>query len=317
MQIKPMSRETLKRDQHSILIKRLSHMALGVRDLDRQSDFYVHGCGLHIVDRTIRHLFLRAADSHHHVLELMGEQRGLHHIAFEVASDEELDRSMKILRDYGVRIDLGPDRDVEPGIGRLLQFRDPEGNTIELVSDVKSVDGPCGSGTGQPLSLNHVIVYAGNLAKQQDFFVQVLGMRVTDTVPGLMTFLRCNANHHSFGFIALPRRGLQHAAFDVANRADLVEVIVRLGDMATRRVDGPGRHGPGNMLFTYFEDPEKNLLEWVTEIQQIDEISHQARAWDARSALNVWNVPEHMGPPRGLWWLLDVLPTISKMVRRS
>ena len=132
-----------------------------------------------------------------------------------------------------------------------------------------------------------MIVYAGNLAKQQDFFVQVLGMRVTDAVPGLMTFLRCNANHHSFGFIALSRRGLQHAAFDVANRADLVEVIVRLGDMATRRVDGPGRHGPGNMLFTYFEDPEKNLLEWVTEIQQIDEISHQARAWDAPSALNV------------------------------
>ena len=79
-------------------------------------------------------------------------------------------------------------------------------------------------------------------------------MRVTDTVPGLMTFLRCNANHHSFGFIALPRRGLQHAALG------LVEVIVRLGDMATRRVDGSGRHGPGNMLFTYFEDPEKNLL---------------------------------------------------------
>jgi hypothetical protein len=32
-------------------------MALGVRDLDRQSDFYVHGCGLQIVDRTTRHHF--------------------------------------------------------------------------------------------------------------------------------------------------------------------------------------------------------------------------------------------------------------------
>ena len=79
-------------------------------------------------------------------------------------------------------------------------------------------------------------------------------MRVTDTVPGLMTFLRYNANHHSFGFIALPRRSLQHAAFDVASRAELSDVIVRLGDMGTRRIDGPGRHGPGNMLFTYFEE---------------------------------------------------------------
>jgi hypothetical protein len=70
-------------------------------------------------------------------------------------------------------------------------------------------------------------------------------------------------------------------------------------------------------LFTYFEDSEKNLLEWVTEIQQIDEISHQARAWDARSALNLWNVPKHMGPPRGLWFVLNVLPTISRLVRRS
>jgi hypothetical protein len=47
---------------------------------------------------------------------------------------------------------------------------------------------------------------------------------------------------------ALPRRGLQHAAFDVASSAELTEVIVRLGDLGARRVGGPGRHGPGNML---------------------------------------------------------------------
>jgi catechol-2,3-dioxygenase len=164
-------------------------------------------------------------------------------------------------------------------------------------------------------NLNHVILYVGDLLEQQNFFVNVLGMRVTDTVPGL-SFFRCNSDHHSFGFIALPLRGLQHGAFDVASRMELSEVIIRLGDMGTRRVDGPGRHGPGNMLFSYFEDPEKNLLEWVTEVQQIDEDSHQARAWDARSALNLWNTPEHMGPPKGLWWLLHVLPTISKLVRK-
>lgn len=171
---------------------------------------------------------------------------------------------------------------------------------------------------GRPLSRKAPLRWSTrrDLLKQQDFFVNLLGMPVTDTVPGLMTFLRCNSNHHWFGFIALPRRGLQHCAFDVASRAELSEVIIQLGDMGTRRVDGPGRHGPGNMLFTYFEDPEKNLLEWVTEVQQIDENSHQARAWDARSALNLWNTPEHMGPPRGLWRLLHGLPAISKVVRR-
>jgi hypothetical protein len=71
------------------------------------------------------------------------------------------------------------------------------------------------------------------------------------------------------------------------------------------------------MLFTYFEDPEENLLEWVTEIQQIDEGSHQVRAWDAKSALNLWNAPERMGPPRGHWRLLHVLPAVSKLLRRN
>jgi catechol-2,3-dioxygenase len=213
-----------------------------------------------------------------------------------------------------VRIELGPDRRVEPGVGRLLRFRDPEGNIIELVSDVEGVE-YAHVGPGKPKSLNHVLLYAGDLNKQQDFFVNALGMRVSDTVPGLMTFLRCNANHHSFGFIALPRCGLHHAAFDVASRTDLSEVIVRLGDLRVRRVDGPGRHGPGNMLFVYFADPEKNLLEWVTEIQQIDENSHQAKAWDVQSALNLWNAPEHMGPPAGFGWTLHVLPAISKLVR--
>jgi catechol 2,3-dioxygenase-like lactoylglutathione lyase family enzyme len=50
-----------------------------------------------------------------------GESR-LHHIAFEVVDDDELDRSVEILREHGIRIDLGPERGVEPGLGRLIRF---------------------------------------------------------------------------------------------------------------------------------------------------------------------------------------------------
>jgi hypothetical protein len=54
-------------------------------------------------------------------------------------------------------------------------------------------------------------------------------MRISDAVPGFMTFLRCNPNHHSFGFVALPQRGVQHAAFDLSGRAELSEAIIHLG----------------------------------------------------------------------------------------
>jgi catechol-2,3-dioxygenase len=204
---------------------------------------------------------------------------------------------------------------VEPGVGRLLRFLDPEGNPIELISQVEDIQEEYESRAVPPMSLNHALLYAGNLSKQQSFYESVLGMRVTDTVPHLMTFLRCNPNHHSFGFIALPRRGLQHAAFDLPGSAELSELLIHMGDGGAKRVDGPGRHGPGNMLYTYFEDAEGNLREWVTEIQQIDESTHQPRAWDQQPALNLWHTPEHMGPPKGLHWLLNVLPVISKLSR--
>lgn len=261
------------------------------------------------------HLYLRAAGNHHHVFELVRDQQGLHHVSFKIEDDEDIERCADILAKQGIRITLSPETNVEPGVGRLLRFLDPEENPIELVSEVEEHRADYDTSAVKPLSLNHALLYAGDLTKQQTFYETVLGMRVTDTVPHLMTFLRCNPNHHSFGFIALPRRGLQHAAFDLPGRVEVAELLIHMGDGGAKRVDGPGRHGPGNMLYTYFEDAEGNLREWVTDIQQVDEATHQPRAWDAQPALNLWNAPEHMGPPRGFHWLLNVLPVISKLSR--
>jgi catechol-2,3-dioxygenase len=272
-------------------------------------------CGLHTVDRTTQQVYLRAAGSHHHVFELIGGHKGPHHVSFELDADEDMERCANILVKHGVRIVLHPESGVEPGVGRLLRFLDPEGNPIELVSDVEDIRESYETGAVKPIRLNHAILYAGDLSRQQIFYESVLGMRVTDTVPHLMTFLRCNPNHHDFGFIALPRRGLQHAAFDLPGRSELSELLIHLGDSGARRVDGPGRHGPGNMLFTYFEDTDRNLLEWVTEVQQIDEATHRPRAWDVAPVLNLWRTPQHLGPPRGFRWLLNALPVISKLSR--
>jgi catechol-2,3-dioxygenase len=224
-----------------IQLIRISHVAIGVDDLDRQTDFYISGCGLRLAAKSGGHVYLQGAGGHHHIFELVGDHDGLHHAAFQVAADADLDRAAKILLKQNVPVILGPVRDAEPGIGRLLRFRDPEGNIIELVADVEAHVAEAKDNTFRgPLSLNHLILYAGDLRGQEDFYTGLFNFRVTDNVPKFMTFLRCNPNHHSFGFIALPRCGLQHAAFDVPGRADLWETIVRLGDLGIRRIDGPG-----------------------------------------------------------------------------
>ena len=87
-----------------IRLKRLSHVAIGVRDLERQTEFYVKMWGLEVVERTPQHLYFRAVGCHHHVFELATHHRGLHHVSFEVADDDELDRSVEILRRQSIPI---------------------------------------------------------------------------------------------------------------------------------------------------------------------------------------------------------------------
>jgi hypothetical protein len=42
---------------------------------------------------------------------------------------------------------------------------------------------------------------------------------------------------------------------------------------------GIGRHGPGNNVFAYFTDPNNFVVEYTTEVQQIDEATHEPQVW--------------------------------------
>ena len=54
---------------------------------------------------------------------------------------------------------------------------------------------------------------------------------------------------------------------------------------------GIGRHGPGNNLFSYYEDPAGNLFEIYAELEQVpdDEAPSEVRFWG----------PEHKGDISG------------------
>ncbi len=42
---------------------------------------------------------------------------------------------------------------------------------------------------------------------------------------------------------------------------------------------GPGRHGPSNNPFAYFVSPSGFVIEFTSELQQIDEATHEAKVW--------------------------------------
>ena len=105
-----------------------------------------------------------------------------------------------------------------------------------------------------------------------EFYTTVLGLRVSDRIAGLVTFLNGGpGDHHIFGFIASTHRGFHHASFEVPS----IDAIALGADrMRSRGRDagwGLGRHTIGSNFFHYNPDPWGSWIEWFSDIDQVDD----------------------------------------------
>jgi catechol-2,3-dioxygenase len=256
----------------SIKVARLAHVGLRARDLGKQAEFYTDRWGLDAIDEHGTDVFLRADGPDHHVLTLhAGDEAGLDHFAFEVERSDDIDRAADIVSGLGLEIVVPPTQDLEPGVARAVRFKDPEGNVVELISGVDQVRDQYGTRDVKPQALNHVVLATRDRAKMEQFYGGTLGFQLSDTLADFMTFWRCNANHHSIAFASArgDRTGLNHAAFDVKDWSDLMRAVFYMGERGVKRMWGPGRHLAGNNLFSYYFDPEGNVVEYTTEVEQI------------------------------------------------
>jgi hypothetical protein len=98
----------------------------------------------------------------------------------------------------------------------------------------------------------------------------VLGFRISDRFPGVLAWARCNRDHHSVGFAPAEQPGLHHVAFEIESFAHIEQLADRFARRGHRLIWGPGRHGPGNNLFVYLEDPDGGLVEIFCDLVQIE-----------------------------------------------
>jgi catechol 2,3-dioxygenase-like lactoylglutathione lyase family enzyme len=263
-----------------IQVIKLAHVGLGAGDLSRQAEFYTDKWGLEAIDEHGSEMFLRAEGPDHHVLSLHGGEPGLHHVALEVASAEDVDRAFDELSALGVEIVTPPTTELEPGVARAVRFKDPDGNTVELVAGVDEVHDAYGPREAKPYGLNHLVYNCADRDVMEGFYRDTLGFKFTDQVGDLLTFYRCNANHHSIAFGRRGRDGrvgMNHAAFDLKNYEDWLKAVFWAGEKGVARTWGPGRHLVGNNLFSYYLDPENNVVEYTTEVEQITDPGYVPR----------------------------------------
>jgi catechol-2,3-dioxygenase len=259
-----------------IKVARLSHVGLRAQDLSKQAEFYTDRWGLDAIDESSGELFLRADGPDHHILTLHAsdEAAGLDHFAFEVSQPDDIDRAADLLSQLGYPIVVPPTQELEPGVAKAIRFKDPDGNVVELVYGVDTLRDEYGPRDVKPTVLNHVVLNTSDRARLEQFYGGLLGFKLSDTLPNFMTFWRCNANHHSLAFATPPGGaghplGLNHAAFEVRDWSELMRAVFYMGERGVKRMWGPGRHLAGNNLFSYYFDPEGNVVEYTTEVEQI------------------------------------------------
>jgi catechol 2,3-dioxygenase len=122
-------------------IGKIGHVVLNVSDLDRSVRFYTQVLGFEISDLYPNEMmpggmvFMRFNPDHHGVA-LVGSMPGqspnieLNHMAFEVASLDEVIRARDHLRKHGVPIDFEGRR--RAGVQIAVEFRDPDGHRLEI-----------------------------------------------------------------------------------------------------------------------------------------------------------------------------------------
>jgi catechol-2,3-dioxygenase len=263
-----------------VQVTRLAHVGLQAQSLQNQAEFYNDRWGLERIDEYGREMFFRADGPDHHVLTLHeGGESGLHHVALQLATVDEVDRAHEELLARGLEIVTPPTLDLEPGVKKALRFRDPDGFLIELVAGVESVSDPFKHAEVKPRALNHVVLSVQSQDASEAFYRDTLGFKLTDRFIGGLSFWACDANHHSLAF-AEARDGnaaFHHAAFEMRDWEEWMRAVFYAGERGIPRAWGPGRHLFGNNLFSYYKDPEGNTVEYTAEVEQITDPNRQPR----------------------------------------
>jgi catechol 2,3-dioxygenase-like lactoylglutathione lyase family enzyme len=259
-------------------------------------DFYIDHWGLKVAAETDGAIYFRGTGSEPFIYGLREDNTfGIDYINFGMSSRERLMALHAQLVRGGVEILTPPAALTTPGGGFGFMVRDPDHRRLRFCVDV-AANADIEDVQARPRKASHVVLNTPNMEAAQHFYETHLGFRASDYSANQMVFLRCNTDHHAIAFNRSPYASANHVAFEMPSIDSFMRGIGRMRVKGQSPAWGPGRHGPGNNPFAYFVSPSGFVIEFTSEVQQIDESTHNVQVWprDKPEAMDQWMTA---GPP--------------------
>jgi len=200
------------------------------------------------------------------VLFAEGEERRLGYCAFACRDAEGLAAIRARAEGHGAHIHPSP----SPLFGaEAFGVRDPDGNLVVFGLSRGEV-----RRAGLRGPLQHLTLATPDPEAIEDFYVGTLGFLtsdyVRDAVGAVQTcWMRSNHEHHTLACFRHSRQGIDHHSYEAGDWSLIKDWCDRMGERRIRVIWGPGRHGPGNNLFVFIEDPDGNWIEISAELEVV------------------------------------------------
>jgi len=167
----------------------------------------------------------------------------------------------------------------------------PDGFPVQIVEGPKSspdaraeriVEPPVPIGTGaslarsripkvRPRRLSHVLLFSPDVERATRFFVDVLGLRVSDRSADLIVFMHGahGSDHHLIAMAKSNGPGLHHTSWDVGALDEVGRGMEQMYTAGHKRGWGVGRHVLGSNYFYYVRDPWGSYAEYSYDIDYV------------------------------------------------
>ena len=236
-------------------ITHLRYVAIATPEFERSKAFFTEAWGLRDGGTAPDgYAFLQTQSDEPFQLALIrGAERKVVRIAFGLPARHDVDAAAGELDRAGVPTLAMPHQLATPGRGYGFRFLDPDNRCIELSAEV--TPGTAGPRGPVPQKLAHIVVNTPDIDRATAFYRDILGFKISDWSEHVMSFLRCNPEHHSIAFNAAAHAAYNHTSWTMGSIDDLFRAQGRVRAFGTPLMWGTGRHGPGSQVFNYFIEP--------------------------------------------------------------